>query len=250
MASQETGVLVDIYRKRIGEPSTGDEAYGYWLFVIGLAAGVLGISLFLLSESSADPARGAGIMSGAFGLLLLVAGPIIRLRLRRVATYLTVLGVLVGLVAIAWFFVVYPQDWVRGAGQAETVIGVYALGLAIVAIGGVIVPLITAPLDTDSVDDLEKQLASAEAASDAAERDRDEAHAARIEAEAAQQQATAAASEEASRRTAIEAELERIADSQSQFELYEDAGGQYRWRLRHRNSNVIATSGEGYTSRQ
>lgn len=34
------------------------------------------------------------------------------------------------------------------------------------------------------------------------------------------------------------------------FELYEDKAGQYRWRLRHDNGNVIADSGEGYASKQ
>ena len=33
------------------------------------------------------------------------------------------------------------------------------------------------------------------------------------------------------------------------FELYEDKGGEYRWRLRYRNGNIIADSGEGYASR-
>ena len=37
---------------------------------------------------------------------------------------------------------------------------------------------------------------------------------------------------------------------QSQFELYTDKGGKYRWRLRHRNRNVIADSAQGYSSRQ
>ncbi|MFW6002896.1 MAG: HVO_2922 family protein [Halanaeroarchaeum sp.] len=34
------------------------------------------------------------------------------------------------------------------------------------------------------------------------------------------------------------------------FELYEDVGGQWRWRLRHDNGNIIADSGEGYASVQ
>lgn len=34
------------------------------------------------------------------------------------------------------------------------------------------------------------------------------------------------------------------------FELYEDQAGQYRWRLRHENGNIIADSGEGYASKQ
>ena len=33
------------------------------------------------------------------------------------------------------------------------------------------------------------------------------------------------------------------------FELYEDKAGEYRWRLRHQNGNIIADSGEGYTSK-
>ncbi len=36
---------------------------------------------------------------------------------------------------------------------------------------------------------------------------------------------------------------------QAAFELYEDKAGEYRWRLRHRNGNIVADSGEGYSSR-
>ena len=35
----------------------------------------------------------------------------------------------------------------------------------------------------------------------------------------------------------------------SAFEVYEDSAGEYRWRLRHRNGNILADSGEGYASR-
>ncbi len=37
--------------------------------------------------------------------------------------------------------------------------------------------------------------------------------------------------------------------SKATFELYEDNRGEYRWRLRHDNGNVIADSGEGYSSK-
>lgn len=33
------------------------------------------------------------------------------------------------------------------------------------------------------------------------------------------------------------------------FEVYKDSEEQWRWRLRHRNGNIIADSGEGYSSR-
>ena len=34
------------------------------------------------------------------------------------------------------------------------------------------------------------------------------------------------------------------------FESYRDKGGEFRWRLKSGNGQVIATSGEGYTSKQ
>jgi uncharacterized protein YegP (UPF0339 family) len=33
------------------------------------------------------------------------------------------------------------------------------------------------------------------------------------------------------------------------FELYEDRADEWRWRLRHRNGNIMADSGEGYVRR-
>jgi uncharacterized protein len=35
----------------------------------------------------------------------------------------------------------------------------------------------------------------------------------------------------------------------AKFELYKDAKGEYRWRLKSANGQVIATGGEGYTSK-
>ncbi|MFC7193552.1 HVO_2922 family protein [Halosimplex aquaticum] len=35
--------------------------------------------------------------------------------------------------------------------------------------------------------------------------------------------------------------------SQARFELFRDRANEWRWRLVHRNGNVIASSGEGYT---
>jgi uncharacterized protein len=35
----------------------------------------------------------------------------------------------------------------------------------------------------------------------------------------------------------------------AKFELYKDKRGEYRWRLRYQNGNIIADSGEGYTTK-
>ena len=60
-------------------------------------------------------------------------------------------------------------------------------------------------------------------------------------------------------KTALEIELEwseedgdidtEAATSKARFEAYEDSAGEYRWRLVHRNGNIIADSGEGYASK-
>ncbi|MGQ3411715.1 amphi-Trp domain-containing protein [Natrinema sp. LN54] len=46
-------------------------------------------------------------------------------------------------------------------------------------------------------------------------------------------------------------DADRATDSgrTSRFEVYEDKGGQWRWRLVHWNGNIVADSGEGYASR-
>lgn len=39
----------------------------------------------------------------------------------------------------------------------------------------------------------------------------------------------------------------KTTTSRARFELFTDTAGEWRWRLRHHNGNVVATSGEGYT---
>jgi uncharacterized protein YegP (UPF0339 family) len=39
-------------------------------------------------------------------------------------------------------------------------------------------------------------------------------------------------------------------DSKARFQLFRDRAGDWRWRLRHDNGNIIADSGEGYSSKQ
>ena len=44
-------------------------------------------------------------------------------------------------------------------------------------------------------------------------------------------------------------EVDTVA-SKGTFEVYEDRAEEWRWRLRHRNSNIIADGSEGYASKQ
>ena len=236
MGVSDRNPLVAFYANHIGVPSTTDEAYGYWVFVVGVIAGFVGILLVMMSDSPGQAIRGYGIAIAALGLVLLLTGPIMRLPLKKPAAVLSYLGAAVALVAISYFLVEFlAGDWGAAFEHNEVeIIGVYGLGIFMVALGSVVVPLLMSPR--------QEQLAAEERAA-GAESERD----------AAIEEAERRGEEIATERAAAErlaAELQRIEDSQSQFELYTDAGGKHRWRLRHRNRNVIADSAQGYASRQ
>jgi uncharacterized protein len=38
--------------------------------------------------------------------------------------------------------------------------------------------------------------------------------------------------------------------ARAKFEVYKDRGGEFRWRLRAQNTQVLATSGDGYKSKR
>ena len=40
------------------------------------------------------------------------------------------------------------------------------------------------------------------------------------------------------------------SDSQAAFEVFRDKADEWRWRLRHRNGNIVADSGEGYNRKR
>ena len=42
----------------------------------------------------------------------------------------------------------------------------------------------------------------------------------------------------------------RAQGAAATFEVYRDEGGEFRWRLRAQNSQVIATSGDGYKEKR
>lgn len=50
-------------------------------------------------------------------------------------------------------------------------------------------------------------------------------------------------------RTAVATGVE-TSKSLARFEVFRDRAGEWRWRLVHRNGNVIADGGEGYASKQ
>ncbi|WP_338739479.1 HVO_2922 family protein [Haloplanus salilacus] len=240
------GVLARIYRERVGRPTTHDEVRGYWVFLTGLVLGTLGIVLFLPSTSatgaSALTLREVSIFIAAVGLAMLVAGPVIRLPLQSWANYAAYLGQAICFVAAVWFVLVFPAEWSVQTGS-QPVILLYAVGLAILMIGGAVVPLVAGVTreDLEASEDratrLETEVADLEAELDA-ERDRHES-----ELDAARGETAAGEADRAD----LQAIIDSMRASQATFELYEDRADEWRWRLRHRNGNIIADGGEGYT---
>ncbi|GCF13625.1 hypothetical protein Harman_15600 [Haloarcula mannanilytica] len=265
--------LISVYRNRIGEPTTDDEVYGYWLFVIGIVLGIVGLLLFYLTASRSTP-RQFGYLLGAIGLILLFAGPTIRLPLTRRGLILTYLGAVVGLVAMVWFTTFYPSNWTGPEGNPAVTL--YIVGLGLMAVGAVVSPLLTGrkeaydeavrtaqeatELADQSTQDAERASRDADRASrDAQQQSQVAEQATRERDTLAEQLATSESAREelATVTEATEAELAAAhatiaaaMDSKATFELYEDSSGKYRWRLRHRNSNIIADSAQGYSSRQ
>ncbi|MCU4717301.1 HVO_2922 family protein [Halapricum hydrolyticum] len=226
------GPLYSFYRNRVGEPDTDDEVRGYWVFLIGLLLGVAGLVLFFLSESAVGAdgftLREGSIMLLAVGLSMLVAGPVIRLPLQSWATYAAYLGQAVCFAAVAWFTVVFPTDWPTLTGN-QPVIFLYAAGLAIITLAGVAGSVIGGAT-REALETSEQRTSELEA----------ELEATRQERETIQSELTSDLEE-------LEGLVDSLHTSQAQFELYEDRAAQWRWRLRHRNGNVIADSGESYT---
>ncbi|EMA65982.1 hypothetical protein C461_12443 [Halorubrum aidingense JCM 13560] len=249
-----------MYERRIGTPRTGNEVNGYWLFGFGVLLGLLGVVAFLLTES-ATTGRGIAYALAALAPPFIMLGAVIRFPLRRLGTVLGYLGAALSFLAVVWFVSIFPGGWPTATGDTG-VIALYGIGLILVGLAGTVVPLLSDPV----YEDYERM--QAETTETAAERDatseeltavREDLDAARgelaateervaeleAEAEAAQAEAEAAQADADTAR----AEAATLRESKARFEVFEDAGGKPRWRLRHRNGNVIATAGQGYSSR-
>ncbi|MFB6360506.1 MAG: DUF1508 domain-containing protein [Halobacteriales archaeon] len=261
MASETStdDALTSTYEDHIGQTSTADEAQGYWLFALGGILGILGV-LMIVNSQSAGSVRQWSIVLAAAGLVLMIAGPVIRLPLQAKATWMVGIGAVISAAAIIWFVTAYPLQWSPQTGNMA-VIGLYAAGVLVITAAGAFVPVLTdrgnnhAQVEAlqaeveelrDSARDTEpdeQQNTGEEAALQQALAD-SEAETADLEADVQQLRADLADTE------ADEAELavllSELRASESQFELYEDRGGSWRWRLRHRDGEVIASSNEGH----
>ncbi|WP_050033302.1 HVO_2922 family protein [Halorubrum halophilum] len=247
MASdKQSGSPGGLYAQRIGTPTTNDEVNGFWLFGFGVLLGLAGVVLFFLTES-ATTTRGIGYALAALAPPFVMLGAVIRFPLRRAGTYLGYLGTAVSVLGVVWFVNIFPDGWFTASGD-PTVIAVYGLGLGLIGLAGTVVPLITDPVRED-YERMQSETAAATAERDETsaelEATESELESAREDLKATREELSATDSE----LDAARAETAALRESKARFELFEDAGGKPRWRLRHRNGNVIATAGQGYSSR-
>lgn len=267
-SSTESGnLLTETYRQYIG-PGTDNEAIGYWLYVLGAILGVLAIGVYLYSTTleGADaftPREIAGVMGG-LGLMLLLLGVVVRLPTHPRVTWVGVLGAAISVIGIAWFVVEYPDNWSTPAGNGE-VVAVYSLGAALLVLSAIILPAVVRTPET-VIEEVETRTAEEPTASKATleiYRDRAEDHRWRLRHDngniiassgqgysSKQKAKQGASSVKKNVAGADVVEITRPEDAaQASFEVFEDSAGEWRWRLRHDNGNIIADSGEGYTDR-
>lgn len=255
--------FVQAYRKHIG-PGTPDEAIGYWIFLVGALLGLLGVIAYFYSTTFEGTAvytpREVAAVSATVGLTFLLLGVVIRLPTHKGVTMAGIVGAVISVLAAVWFSVTYPDDWPTPEGD-PTIVGMFALGAAILVAAAIIMPAVV-----KTPEDVFEDLAPAKIHSKGTFevfRDPTEEHRWRLRHE--EGTIVGASSEGYTSKQEARKDLERARKNipgagiqeitspedaaQASFEVYEDNAGQWRWRLRHDNGNIIADSGEGYADR-
>lgn len=135
----EERTMVGIYRKYVGEPDTRRDIYvGFGLFFAGIAIGVIGFILFLYSgtqptESSAFwQFREVALVCAMLALPTVAVSVAVLLPVGSRTMGASLAGAAICVVAVGGFTLVYPFEW-TAAGNDLTIIGIYAVGLALLA---------------------------------------------------------------------------------------------------------------------
>lgn len=255
--------LVRAYRRYIG-PGTPDEAIGYWIFLVGAVLGIIGVVGYLYSTtlegSEVFTPREIAAVLGSLGLTLLLLGVVIRLPTHKGVTLAGVVGAVISVLATLWFVTVYPDNWATPQGEPE-IVALYAVGVGVLVIAAIVMPaLVRTP--EDAFEDLApvkvESKATFELFKDRADEHRwrlrhDNGNIIGVSGEGYSSKQNARKGMESVRENIPGAGLKEITSpedaAQASFEVYEDNAGEWRWRLRHDNGNIIADSGEGYADR-
>ena len=135
--------------KYVDEPESRKHVYSYWLFLVGCAVSFLGVLIYQLGAT--DPSSpqvylvqeisttlaGGGLPVGLLGIALM-------LLVKRRTMVAAVGDAGVALVGVGLFTYVYPYNWVvTTPDYSGPVIGVYTVGVAVVAGVAALIPVVT-----------------------------------------------------------------------------------------------------------
>ena len=138
--------LVELYYRYVGEPERMRDVYGYWLFLLGCLAGLLGVLLYLF-EQALQPGnlaiREVAIVLASSGLTIVLFGIVVLLPVRRRGILASVVGLVISAVAIGAFTWVYPSAWYVPPDYSAEIISVYTIGIGVIAAVAVLVPIVT-----------------------------------------------------------------------------------------------------------
>lgn len=254
--------LVRLYEENFGEARYPQEAYGYWMFVVGWVLGVAALGLFLWSTSFE---RGTGgfwayrrmaVLFAGVSFPVIMTGVVLRLPVRRTVEKVAVAGAVVCFVGLTWFVDAYPANWNLPAGSTggpdytAPIVAIYGFGALVLVASALVIPFVR---------DVTLETRVTVAASAEYELYEDDAGEWRWRLRHRNGEVIADSGEGYTRkenaRKGIDSVRENAMDADhlefdpTGFEIYEDEAGDWRWRLRHRNGNVLADGGEGYSSR-
>lgn len=253
--------LVELYHRYVGEPESHRDVYGYWLFLVGSVAGLVGVAVFQV-EQQLFPGnlqiREVAIVLAAAGLALTMFGVLVLLPVRRRGMQASVVGLAVAFLGIAWFVMAYPRSWNIGRDYSAEIIAVYTAGLGIIAAVAVLVPVVTG--EKGLLVEPELGIGSDEPPILLGEENHDAFFAVyetptndwawRIVRRDAVGQTTAPTPTDTDARMAVEDVRERIGDAglmeltTAAFRLYRTENDQWRWSLVEGDGSLVATNDE------
>jgi len=184
------------------------EAYGYRLFVVGAAVGILSLVVFALGDTArpGSARQAAGVLAG-ISLPTVMLGFVYRLPAKGWVDRLALTGAIVCFAALVGFVSFCPERWAVPAGspapdRSGLVAGVYAVGVLVITLSALVT-------GSGRGGRLDAQGSGDEVILSPGRTDENEGGGAR-------------------------------------YEVYEDGEGGYRWRLRQHGGEVIAKSGGAY----
>ncbi len=145
--------LFRLYERYVGEQDSRKDVYGYWLFVSGFVLCAIAVAVFAAGfnvlEAREPPwfmfIRIIGLIA-SIGATISLFGLVLMLPVRKRAVQASVVGFIIACAGVVSFGVAYPDHW-SGIGDGPDytmeVIGLFAIGLGIIASVTALIPVIT-----------------------------------------------------------------------------------------------------------